>query len=271
KYETAEEVYKFTGKERDKESGYDYFGARYYNSRIGRWGQVEPLLDKYVSFSPYCYGLNSPMVLKDVDGRDVYLGSMDFGKENFSTSLINDLKVITGLDLYLDDNGYLQANSSERTGGSETAANLILRAIDKEGGEINVVISELGESYAVASQNRIGLDAEQISSFITGAQNMEKNTSGWAMTFIHEMLHLNVGGNLKDNKKSYRIPEQGEVEYEVNKIRRDLGIDSYGQKYSYKSIKIGNTTYYPFDENSYSRLLINQESNTSDKFIKREE
>ena len=26
--------YKFTGKERDVETGYDYFGARYYDSRI---------------------------------------------------------------------------------------------------------------------------------------------------------------------------------------------------------------------------------------------
>lgn len=42
--------YKFTSKERDKESssdgiGYDYFGARYYDSRIGRWGGVEHRLD----------------------------------------------------------------------------------------------------------------------------------------------------------------------------------------------------------------------------------
>ncbi|MBI2682254.1 MAG: RHS repeat-associated core domain-containing protein [Acidobacteriales bacterium] len=29
--------YKFTGKERDTESGLDYFGARYYGSRMGRW------------------------------------------------------------------------------------------------------------------------------------------------------------------------------------------------------------------------------------------
>ena len=33
--------YLFTGKERDNEkSGYDYFGARYFDSRIGRWGTV---------------------------------------------------------------------------------------------------------------------------------------------------------------------------------------------------------------------------------------
>jgi YD repeat-containing protein len=33
---------KFTGKERDEENLYDYFGARYYDSRIGRWGGVDP-------------------------------------------------------------------------------------------------------------------------------------------------------------------------------------------------------------------------------------
>jgi RHS repeat-associated protein len=30
-------TYKFTGKERDAESGLDYFGARYYASNMGRW------------------------------------------------------------------------------------------------------------------------------------------------------------------------------------------------------------------------------------------
>src|SRR5258708_33668365 len=29
--------YKFTGKERDTESGLDYFGARYYSNALGRW------------------------------------------------------------------------------------------------------------------------------------------------------------------------------------------------------------------------------------------
>ena len=32
--------YKFTGKERDTETGLDYFGARYYNSELGRWKMV---------------------------------------------------------------------------------------------------------------------------------------------------------------------------------------------------------------------------------------
>ncbi len=63
--------YKFTGKERDNETGYDYFGARYYDARLGRWGQTEPIYDKYLSFSPYVYATNNPLLLKDINGEDV--------------------------------------------------------------------------------------------------------------------------------------------------------------------------------------------------------
>ncbi|MCZ2269398.1 MAG: RHS repeat-associated core domain-containing protein [Ignavibacteriales bacterium] len=53
--------YKFTSKERDVETGYDYFGARYYDSRIGRWLQIDPLSEKYFGWSPYNYTLNNPL------------------------------------------------------------------------------------------------------------------------------------------------------------------------------------------------------------------
>jgi RHS repeat-associated protein len=71
-FSNASQRYKFTGKERDKdlESNYDYFGARYYDNRIGRWGQVEPLLDKFLNWSPYTYTFCNPVIAKDIDGRD---------------------------------------------------------------------------------------------------------------------------------------------------------------------------------------------------------
>ena len=54
--------YQFTGKERDfGETGYDYFGARYYDSFIGRWLQVDPLtsLHPNVTSFAYCYNCNA--------------------------------------------------------------------------------------------------------------------------------------------------------------------------------------------------------------------
>jgi RHS repeat-associated protein len=70
-YDSDVSVYKFTSKERDDESFYDYFGARYYDARVGRWGQVEPLLEKYLTTSPYSYALLNPLRLFDVNGMDV--------------------------------------------------------------------------------------------------------------------------------------------------------------------------------------------------------
>ncbi len=64
--------FKFTGKERDAaETGYDYFGARYYDSFIGRWLQVDPLAAKYPGWSPYNYTLNNPLIFMDEKGDSV--------------------------------------------------------------------------------------------------------------------------------------------------------------------------------------------------------
>jgi RHS repeat-associated protein len=68
---------RFTGKERDAETGLDYFGARYYGSRIGRFTTVDPSLDQKAAFvnpqkwNRYAYGLNNPLRYVDPDGRDV--------------------------------------------------------------------------------------------------------------------------------------------------------------------------------------------------------
>ena len=66
------ERYKFTGKERDAETGYDYFGARYYDQRKGFWNSVAPLADKYPGNMPYLYRNGNPILLVDPDGRDWY-------------------------------------------------------------------------------------------------------------------------------------------------------------------------------------------------------
>jgi RHS repeat-associated protein len=63
--------YKYTGKERDSENNYDYFGARYYDSRIGRWGGVDPLFEKHIGWTPYNYTLGKPLTLVDPKGKQV--------------------------------------------------------------------------------------------------------------------------------------------------------------------------------------------------------
>jgi RHS repeat-associated protein len=68
--------YKFTGKERDPESGLDYFGARYYGNALGRWTSPDtPFADQHPenpqSWNLYMYAGNRPTSLIDTDGREV--------------------------------------------------------------------------------------------------------------------------------------------------------------------------------------------------------
>ena len=58
----------FSGKEKDSETGYYYFGARYYNPDLSLWLSVDPMSDKYPSLSPYNYCAWNPMKLVDPDG-----------------------------------------------------------------------------------------------------------------------------------------------------------------------------------------------------------
>jgi RHS repeat-associated protein len=66
--------YTFSGKEKDAETGYGYFGARYYDSGLSIWLSVDPMSDKYPSMSPYNYCANNPVILVDPDGRETIVG-----------------------------------------------------------------------------------------------------------------------------------------------------------------------------------------------------
>lgn|GEM_PF-2836729 len=46
---------------------YDY-GARFYDPQIGRWASADPLMEKFISVTPYNYCLNNPVILIDADG-----------------------------------------------------------------------------------------------------------------------------------------------------------------------------------------------------------
>ena len=59
----------FTGKERDKETGYGYFGARYMDHELlTGWLSVDPMTDKYPGISPYAYCNWNPVMYIDPDG-----------------------------------------------------------------------------------------------------------------------------------------------------------------------------------------------------------
>ena len=68
----------FTGKERDEETGYGYFGARYMDHELmTMWLSVDPLADKYPSISPYAYCAWNPIKLVDPNGEEIWIKGSD--------------------------------------------------------------------------------------------------------------------------------------------------------------------------------------------------
>lgn len=75
---------RFSGKERDAESGLDYFGFRYYSSPQGRWTSPdEPFADQHPedpqSWNMYAYVRNNPLKNTDPNGRDCTNGLSNCG------------------------------------------------------------------------------------------------------------------------------------------------------------------------------------------------
>ena len=110
--------YKFTGKERDEETGFYYYGARYLDPKYSRWMSTDPALGDYVPQAPindeakkhnqnlpgmgglfntvnmnlYHYAGNNPIKYTDPDGRDIHI-------------TITNKKVGTGYLRTVDSNG----------------------------------------------------------------------------------------------------------------------------------------------------------------------
>lgn len=67
---------KFTGKERDSETGLDYFGARYFSGAQGRFTSADPkqfssrTIANPQKWNLYSYVLNNPLALIDPDGLE---------------------------------------------------------------------------------------------------------------------------------------------------------------------------------------------------------
>jgi len=100
KYGDVKNTWRFTGKERDAETGLDYFGARYMSGAQGRFTSADaPFADQHVedpqSWNLYGYVRNNPLRFIDPTGQAIQLtGSTEDQRqkelEAIQASLVNN-------------------------------------------------------------------------------------------------------------------------------------------------------------------------------------
>ncbi|AEU36103.1 RHS repeat-associated core domain protein [Granulicella mallensis MP5ACTX8] len=121
----------FTGKERDAESGLDYFGARYFGSSMGRWMSPDwasdPQSVPYATYTNpqslnlYSYVENNPITQRDADGHAA--------NENIGSA--EPPKAEDGIVILIDDSGPETPLQVSRTAAQDAAE----RAYDVQGTE----------------------------------------------------------------------------------------------------------------------------------------
>ncbi len=97
-------MYTFSAKEKDTETGYSYFGVRYYSSDLSVWLSVDPMSDKYPPLSPYVYCANNPINIVDPDGEDI-IGALIGSLVGATTEIISQT-IANGMNNLSEGKGF---------------------------------------------------------------------------------------------------------------------------------------------------------------------
>jgi RHS repeat-associated protein len=102
--------YRFNSKELDPETGLAYYGARYYQNKMGVWLSVDPKSYWYQSQSPYVFTLNNPIMLHDPNGQWVegggWLNNVLFSDDKVVSIMAKNYAKNTGGSVSKIDGGY---------------------------------------------------------------------------------------------------------------------------------------------------------------------
>jgi RHS repeat-associated protein len=189
--------YGFNGMEKDDEwkgegNSYD-FGARMYDSRIGRWLRVDPKFIQLPSFSKYSFAANSPIMFVDENGEifrfpETNGGAMSAEEQLFNTYYsIASEEVKTELDIMAASEVAFNISLVSSPGyGGETSYNE--DASLQEGATVlNVVIDE-----GLSQSRQIGAIADELThgyQFQTGEIGFVKQEGAFEYTTLSYDLY----------------------------------------------------------------------------------
>lgn len=168
----AGQPYRFVGKERDRETGLDYFGARYYGSRIGRFTSVDPrknirgAIINPQKWNRYAYTLNNPLRYFDPDGLEevtityrtfipdatTTVAGATFAGDNRSFSTAADASSRTSISVLIETDPAIRANPiiSQTSGAGES------RRLDAGGNVIASATASVGLPAARGTRDAAG-------------------------------------------------------------------------------------------------------------------
>ncbi|MBZ5507365.1 MAG: hypothetical protein LAO78_18045 [Acidobacteriia bacterium] len=207
----SDQHYKFNGKERDPETGFDEFGARLYSSAWSRWltpdWSADPTpvpygsMDNPQSLNLYAYVLNNPVTLPDIDGHLTPLGGAGSSSNGSSDDDDPFQKWLAETRAWLSSE-----MSSAKNGQTAPQTNAL-------GFDNNAVVADsmkqTGEALQFVGETAAVLDPSGI---ISATQSVSKGKNGEAILMIGLAL-IPGGKKAEEAVHVYQIVKDGKVIY----------------------------------------------------------
>ncbi|MDR1700358.1 MAG: hypothetical protein LBR68_04125 [Lachnoclostridium sp.] len=201
--------YRFTGKERDEETGLYYYGARYLDPKTSRWLSADPALSEYIPGAPindearkrnsnlpgmggmfntvnlhlYHYAGNNPVKYLDPDGRSPKSHIDKQGTERIKA----EAKDMFGLSIKYGLSG----------GGTIRAFGLIKISLDVDAGSLEVTQDKNG----LDSKNTAGisLEIEALDKVGISAGKSIETPASDSDEFIDHIVNVYKNGEVKND------------------------------------------------------------------------
>lgn len=215
---TAAKRYRYTGMERDEESGLAYHTARYYLPWLGRWGSCDPIgVEGGWNLWGYCD--ENPIEIYDILGDDpINPEQMVIHGDNFTISLGNGVTLGEGSYNVFEVDG-----THFYTRAVNVSESLLIQALTQNGREMTKYEKSL------VDQMKKDLNAKLFPIIFTGegADVFNPQILGYYIPMNHQSYIYDINGNVLQTMANPNNPHHGAVENSFSPIDlMGLGIGS---------------------------------------------
>ncbi len=183
-----ENDYKFTGKEKDEDTGLYYYEARYYDSGIGRFTAIDPMaklspetfLKDPQQLNSYTYVRNNPLGAIDPDGLlTIFIhGTVLPGKNTnpFSEGYMKQVATDLGDNSYTNFSWSGTSSEKARTEAARNLESLVRNYEFSEGEQLNIVGHSHGGNVSIEAINTNRMLRNVDNLVLLGAPNRDDYT-----------------------------------------------------------------------------------------------
>ena len=187
---------RYTGKERDAESGLDYFGARYLSSSMGRFTSPDPFLnsghpDDPQTWNRYSYALNNPLKIVDPTGLYNLVNTCASGDDKcnkaFNQNAANLKAGLAALNKALDDPATAKALGEAAV--VRLSQGLAAMGTENDGNNVDVKFGATGDGAAANTVPHYNGDSDSYRYTVTFDPSKNSGATGYAINADHEGMH----------------------------------------------------------------------------------